>query len=80
MDRGAVDVPTAPPLEPLAPSEEGYRVMAKSFLLGSTIDLESLRPRFEDVLRAHGKDYLMLAVTPRDGAPPHTRNVPSGEG
>lgn len=43
-----------------------YHVMAKSFLLGSYIDLDKLKPRFADVLRAQGKDYLVMGFRPSE--------------
>jgi hypothetical protein len=45
-----------------------YVVDVKSFLLGSHVDLAKLKPKFQDVLRAQGKDYLVLGFRPVRGA------------
>jgi hypothetical protein len=45
-------------------SSKKLHVMARSFLIGSYIDLAKLMPRFADVVCAHGKDYIVLAFSP----------------
>lgn len=57
----------AQPAAGAATNKTEYVVDVKSFLLGSHVDLVKLRPKFQDVLRAQGKDYLVLGFRPVDG-------------
>jgi hypothetical protein len=57
--QGACDMPAES-----SPQQQEQYIHVRSFLLSSSFDLKKLKPKFSDVLLAHGNDYLVLGFHP----------------